>query len=95
MPNVLLEAGTMGCAVIGSAVGGIPEVIVHGQTGLIVPSEDDAALAAAIDRYLAEPELRDRFAKAHAERVRSVFSTDTLADNYTRIFRDLVGTEAR
>lgn len=95
MPNVLLEAATMGCAVIGSAVGGIPEVINDGQTGLIVPSEDEAALAAAIDRYLADPELRDRLAKAHTERVRALFSTDALADSYTKIFRDLCEADAR
>ncbi len=90
MPNVLLEAGAMGCAVIGTTVGGIPEVIDDGKTGLLVPAEDEDALAVAIDRYLADPELRDRFAKAHRERVRALFSTDALADNYTKIFRELV-----
>jgi len=91
MPNVLLEAGTVGCAVIGTTVGGIPEVVTDGQTGLLVPPEDDAALAAAIDRYLADPALRNRFANAHRERVRAFFSTDILADTYIEIFRDLVG----
>ena len=81
----------MGCAVIGTTVGGIPEVVTDGQTGLLVPPEDDAALAAAIDRYLADPALRNRFANAHRERVRAFFSTDILADNYIEIFRDLVG----
>jgi glycosyltransferase involved in cell wall biosynthesis len=90
MPNVLLEAGTMECTVIGTAVGGIPEVISDGETGLLVPVEDDVALAAAIDRYLADPELRDRFARAHAERVRALFSTDALAESYTKIFTDVV-----
>jgi glycosyltransferase involved in cell wall biosynthesis len=95
MPNVLLEAGTMGCPVIGSAVGGIPEVILDGETGLIVPAEDDTALAVAIDRYLADSQLRDRFAKAHAERVRAVFSEDALADNYTNIFNDVLKADVR
>ena len=90
MPNVLLEAGTMGCAVIGTAVGGIPEVISDGETGLLVPAEDDVALAAAIDRYLANPKLRDRFARAHAERVRALFSADALVESYTKIFTDVV-----
>lgn len=93
MPNVLLEAGTMGCPVIGSTVGGIPEVICDGETGLLVPPEDDVALAAAIDCYLADPALRNRFANAHCERVRAMFSTDALADNYLEIFRDLVGRD--
>lgn len=86
MPNVLLEAGTLGCPVIGSAVDGIPEIISDGETGLLVPIEDEVALAAAIDRYLANPELRDRFAKAHRERVRALFSTDALAESYTTIW---------
>lgn len=95
MPNVLLEAGTMGCAVIGTDVGGIPEVIDDGKTGFIVPAENEAALADAIDRYLADSELRDRFARAHTERVRSLFSTDALANNYTKIFNELVPVSVR
>ena len=95
MPNVLLEAGTMECPVIGSAVDGIPEIIADGETGLLVPAENDAALAAAIDRYLGDPQLRDRFARAHAERVRALFSTERLADSYTKIFADLVPARSK
>jgi glycosyltransferase involved in cell wall biosynthesis len=91
MPNVLLEAGTVGCPVIGSAVDGIPEIITDGETGLLVPSEDDAALARAIDRYLADPALRDQFGAAHRARVHALFSTDALAESYTKMFQGMLG----
>ncbi|MHB8505183.1 MAG: glycosyltransferase [Acidimicrobiales bacterium] len=48
IPNALLEAMASGLAVVGSAVGGIPEVVEHEVTGLLVPPSDPAALAAAI-----------------------------------------------
>jgi glycosyltransferase involved in cell wall biosynthesis len=49
---------------IATAVGGVPEVVVDGENGLLVPPSDPAALAAAIARFRAEPALRKRLAEA-------------------------------
>jgi 2-deoxystreptamine N-acetyl-D-glucosaminyltransferase/2-deoxystreptamine glucosyltransferase len=51
-----------GLPVVASEVGGIPEVVRHGVTGLLVAPGDVGALAAALDRVVAEPGLRDRLA---------------------------------
>ncbi len=62
MGSVLTEAMAAGLPVVASDVGGIPEVVRHGETGLLVPPGDVDALAAALDRVVAEPGLRDRLA---------------------------------
>lgn len=55
IPNVLLEAMALGVPVVATAVSGIPEVVRHAETGLVVPPRDPSALAAAIRRTLADP----------------------------------------
>jgi glycosyltransferase involved in cell wall biosynthesis len=51
-PTVILEAMTYGLPIIGSRIGGIPDLVEHGQTGLLVPPNDPTALANCIDRLL-------------------------------------------
>lgn len=55
MSNALLEAMSMALPVVATAVGGTPEVVADGRSGLLVPADDAAAMARAIDRVLAEP----------------------------------------
>lgn len=55
MSNALLEAMAMALPVVATAVGGTPEVVADGRSGLLVPADDAAAMTRAIDRVLAEP----------------------------------------
>ena len=55
MSNALLEAMSMALPVVATAVGGTPEVVADGRSGLLVPADDAAAMARAVDRVLAEP----------------------------------------
>ncbi len=64
IPNVVLEAMASGLAVVASSVAGIPEVIDHRTTGLLVPPADPAALAEAIRELAADPETRARLSSA-------------------------------
>jgi glycosyltransferase involved in cell wall biosynthesis len=68
-PHTVVEALAVGCPVIATAVGGVPEVVVDGENGLLVPARDAQALAAAIARFFSDDGLRDRLAGAAARSV--------------------------
>jgi glycosyltransferase involved in cell wall biosynthesis len=69
MPMALLEAMGYWMAVVATAVGAIPELVETGETGMLVPAEDPAALAAAIEALLVDPPLRRRVGEAGRARV--------------------------
>lgn len=69
----LLEGAHFGCPVIGTRLGGIPEAMQEGKTGLLVPPEDTRALAAALERIFANPDLASRMGEAGARFVREHF----------------------
>ena len=68
-PHTVVEALAVGCPVIATAVGGVPEVVVDGENGLLVPAGDAHALAAAITRFFSDDGLRERLAAAAARSV--------------------------
>ena len=65
----VLEASACEVPVVVSDAGGLPEVVVHGETGLVVPRNDPAALAEALRRLIEQPALRQRLGRAGRERV--------------------------
>ncbi len=80
----LAEAAAAGLPVVASRIGGIPEVVLDGETGLLVPPANRAAFLAAATRLLADPALSGRLGTAAADRAARVFPlermiTDTLA----------------
>ncbi len=79
--NATLEAMSHGLPVIGANVGGIPEMIVDEETGLLVPAQDPIALAGAIDRLVNDVELRQAMGAAGRIRCRTLFSLKTHATN--------------
>lgn len=82
MPLVVLEAMAQGKPVVASAVGGTPEVVADGETGLLVPAGDVDALAAALARLVGDPELAQRMGAAGRARVEREFS---LASSTARV----------
>jgi glycosyltransferase involved in cell wall biosynthesis len=60
LPHILLEAAYFGVPVVATAVGGTPEVVQHGETGLLVPPDSPVDLLAALQRLQADPLLRQR-----------------------------------
>ena len=92
---VLLEAMRAELPVVASNVGGIPDVVDHGVTGVLVPPEDPVALADAIERLLADPELRARFGAAGRARFEAHFSTEQEARAYEALYDELVPPATR
>ena len=83
-----LEAMACGTAVVASAVGGIPEVVVDGETGLLVPPGDPAMLATAVGRLLADPGFGARLGSAGRSRVEERFSWERIADRTLAVYED-------
>jgi glycosyltransferase involved in cell wall biosynthesis len=71
-----LEAMAAGRPVVASAVGGLKDLVVDGDTGLLVPAGDVPALRQALERLLADPELRERLGRQARERARAVYGWD-------------------
>jgi glycosyltransferase involved in cell wall biosynthesis len=78
LPNAVLEAMAAGRPVIASRVGGVPELVVDGETGLLVPPGDPGALARAIVALLDDSALRARLGTAAVRRTRTMFSLDAV-----------------
>lgn len=74
----LLEAGNAGLPAIGTRVGGIPEIVKDGETGLLVPADDALALEEALSALARDPQLRERLGYALKARVASDFSVETM-----------------
>jgi D-inositol-3-phosphate glycosyltransferase len=87
---ILCEA--LGCArpVIASDWAGYREVVIHEQTGLLVPARDPPALAAAIKRVLQQPEHARRMAEAGREHVLRLFTWPAVADRVETVYRQVL-----
>ncbi len=88
---VVTEGMITGNAVIGSRVGGIPELIRDGETGLLAPRGDDVALAAAIERLLADEPLRARLGRAARVEARARFTAERMVREMLEIAYDVSG----
>ncbi len=90
-PMAVLEAMARGVCVVASAVGGIPEMIDDGRSGLLVPPDDIDALDAALRRVLADPALRRRLGEAALARVRAEFDLDVVWRRFDALYREVSG----
>jgi glycosyltransferase involved in cell wall biosynthesis len=70
---VLMEAQSQALSCLGTRVSALPELIRDGETGLLVPPDDAAALAAALERLIRDPALRQRLGQAGEARLRAEF----------------------
>lgn len=88
---VLLEAMSYGVPVIASALGGIPDIVRDGETGLLVPAADPEALAAALRRVAREPGLAARLGAAGAHRAASVFGWPAIMAQWEECYAAVTG----
>jgi glycosyltransferase involved in cell wall biosynthesis len=90
-----LEAMAHGRPVVATAVGGLLDLVVDGETGIVVPPRDPVALRSALQRLLADPELRRSLGAAGRERARERFSWDEVTDATLAAYAEAAGTMAR
>jgi glycosyltransferase involved in cell wall biosynthesis len=90
MPGALMEAMAMGVPVVGTDVGGTNELVVDGESGLLVPAYDPPAIARALARLLDDGDLRTRIGAAGRRRMEDCFSLEAMVEAKERLYRDLV-----
>jgi len=95
LPLAPLEAMASRLPVVATDVPGHRDVVTHGETGLLVPPEDDKALAEAIESLLDDPERRARMGRAGRERVLREFAIGPMVEKTAAIYRAAAVTPAR
>jgi glycosyltransferase involved in cell wall biosynthesis len=88
--NVILEYMASSKPVVATKVGGNPEIVVHGETGLLVPPADSKALASAILSMLENKEMALKFGMAGRKRIEERFSLDVMLRNYENLFEQVI-----
>jgi glycosyltransferase involved in cell wall biosynthesis len=87
LPLSVVEAMAAGLPVVASAVGGVPELVVHGETGMLVPPGDAHALAEAIRQLVADPDLRLRLGGAARRVALERFDMSAFRDAHLELYR--------
>jgi len=90
LPYVLLEALALARPVVGTRVGGIPEVVKHGETGFLVPPKDSESLAKAIIQLLRNPEEAARLGERGRELVLREFNVETMVQKIAAIYTEVL-----
>jgi glycosyltransferase involved in cell wall biosynthesis len=90
LPLAILEAWAAGLPVVASSVGGLPELIAHGQTGILFPSGQAGALASALEKIWTDPDLARRLAEAGRRLVRDRYDVSVMARAYQDHYLDLL-----
>ena len=89
LPLVVLEAMALGRAVVATTVGGTPELVTEGETGLLVPPRDVEALTAALKRVLDDEGLRRRLGDAGRRRVTERFSAEAMTRDVLALYDEV------
>ena len=91
VPQALMQAMACGLAVVSTPVGSIDEIVADGDTGVLVPPEDAARLAAAIERLLSDEGARRLLGARAAARARERFGEDRMVDAMLDVFGEAAG----
>jgi len=90
---VALEAMACGVPTVGSEAGGIPELVIHGETGFLAPIGDVDQMADYTIRLLSDPALSEKFINASLKRARENFCDELITKNYEDIYYRVLGRE--
>ncbi len=93
--NAVLEGMAAGLSMVVTDVGGNPEAVIDGETGLVVPAHDPEALGAAVVRLAGDRGLRTRFGEAGLKRFQEKFTLARCVQRYVVLYRGLMGKPPR
>jgi glycosyltransferase involved in cell wall biosynthesis len=91
LPNVIMEAMAAAVPVVATDIWGNRELVVHGETGFLVPVGDRAALARYAHKILEDSPLARRLGEAGRQRVTAEFSIGVMVDKHAALYRELLG----
>ena len=94
LPYTVLEAMGCGRPVIGSAIGGLAEMVVHGETGLLVPPRNAAALGDALVALLLDPDRRRAYGTAGRARAETNFDMSDFVAAYESLFEEMIAARS-
>jgi glycosyltransferase involved in cell wall biosynthesis len=95
LPVVAIQAAAMGKPIVAARVGGLPEVVRDGETGLLVRNDDSGALGAAIGALLERPETATQMGGAAWQHARTLFDHERCMDAYDALYRRVGRSPAR
>ncbi len=90
LPVSIIEAYAERKAVIASNVGGIPELVIDGETGILVPPRDSKALASAIEKLIMDDKLREKLAENGYNRFIKNFTFEVMVEKTRSVYRDIL-----
>ena len=90
MPMILLESTARGVPAITTAVGDVPKLVIDGESGLIIPKEDPASLAKAIEKMAKDQPLRHRLSENARLKMQARYSSEAMHKKYNRIYQNLL-----
>ena len=88
---ILLQASAAGVPIVACEVGGVPEVVAHGETGLLVPPESPGPLAEAVSALLGNPDRGRAMGNKGRARIRESFSVDRMVEGNLAVYRGILG----
>jgi glycosyltransferase involved in cell wall biosynthesis len=95
MPQALLEAAIVGVPAVAAAVGGVPEVVEHGRTGLLFEPGDEQSLTDGLHSLLADRPEAQRLSAAARAKVEARYSIHRMASDYHHAFLELLAASSR
>ena len=90
MPNAIMESMSLGKPAVVTAVGGVPDAVTHGKTGLVVPPGNPAALAAALSQLLHDPSLAKKLGEAARWRYHQRYRQELMARKLESCFVEVI-----
>lgn len=88
--NVAMQALAAAKPVVSSAVGGMPEIVLDGETGILVPPQNPAAIVDALDKLLSDSSLRDKLGRNGQQRVKEKFSVENMVANTLAVYEKIL-----